>query len=313
MEKNKFWIIIVFAVLIYAFMGIYADFDNLIMALESFDWNFIILLIALTMMGYFIRFLRWNYFLKEVHVDLDLKDNLFVFFSGLAMTITPAKAGEIWKSWLIRDINPKYELNQTIPVVISDRLTDLLALVFLSMVGLVYYRQGISVILIIILLFAAFIIAIRSPTVSGRLISVLEKRAEKYSGDARSIHATFQILLGPKNLIVTTIMGIAAWFMECLALFITIYAFGEYLSVLMCTFTFSFASLAGAISMIPGGLGVAEATLSGLLQYFGLTSAIAVGAAIIIRFVTLWYGTILGMIVYFLGKSRIPKTRVNKT
>jgi uncharacterized protein (TIRG00374 family) len=307
MEKNKFWLIIVFAVLVYLLMSIYANFGDLIRALESFNWNFIILLIALTMIGYFIRFIRWNFFLKEVNVRLGLKDNLFVFFSGLAMTITPAKAGEIWKGWLIKDIHPEYSLNSTIPVVISDRLTDLLALVFLSMLGILYYRQGAYVILAIVLIFAAFILAIRSPTISEKLISILEKRAGKYSGDARSMHITFQKLLTPKNLIITTLLGIAAWFMECLALFFTVYAFGQHLSLILSIFTFSFASLAGAMSMIPGGLGVAEATLSGLLQYFGLSSAIAIGTAIIIRFVTLWYGTILGMCVYFFGKSRVKK------
>ena len=57
--------------------------------------------------------------------------------------------------------------------------------------------------------------------------------------------------------------------------------------------------------MIPGGLGVAEATLSGLLQFFGLTATLSVGVAIVIRFATLWYGTFLGLAVYLLGKSRI--------
>ncbi|MCE7699158.1 MAG: flippase-like domain-containing protein, partial [Methanobacterium paludis] len=79
------------------------------------------------------------------------------------------------------------------------------------------------------------------------------------------------------------------------------------LSILVSTFTFSFGSLAGALSMIPGGLGVAEATLSGLLQFFGLTATIAVGVAIIVRLATLWYGTLLGLAVYLLGKSKINK------
>ena len=48
------------------------------------------------------------------------------------MTITPAKAGEVWKGWLIKDINGD-GLSKTIPVIISDRLTDILALVVFSL------------------------------------------------------------------------------------------------------------------------------------------------------------------------------------
>lgn len=310
MEKNKIWIIIIFSVLVYVVMGVYADFDSLLSALKSFNWCFIPILIALTMIGYFIRFVRWNFFLKEVNVHLELKDNLFVFFSGLAMTITPAKAGEIWKSWLIKEINQEYALNQTVPVVISDRLADLLALVFLATLGIVYYQKGIFVILLILMLFVGFLILIKSPELSGRFISIFERRAGKYSGNAQTMHETFQKLLTIKNISIATLLGVLAWFMECLALFIIVYAFGSHLNLILSIFTFSFSSLAGALSMIPGGMGVTEATLSGILYYFGLTSVIAVGSAIIIRFVTLWFGTMLGMVIYLWGKSKILKNNI---
>lgn len=304
MEKNKFWLIIIFAVLVYAVLGVYADLGKLVSALETFDWAFFLVLIALATLGYFIRFLKWNYLLQGVGVKLKLKDNLFVYFSGLAMTITPAKAGEIWKGWLIREINGE-ELYKTIPVVISDRLSDILALVILSMMGIFYYRQGTYVIISVLLIFTIFILATRSKTISHHLIRILEKRAGKYSGNVHKMHITFQKTLTSEKLLITTILGLFAWFMECLALFFTIYAFGQHLDLVISTFIFSFASLAGAVSMIPGGLGVAEATLSGLLQYFGLSATVAVGVAIIVRFATLWYGTLLGLVVYLLGKSRI--------
>jgi uncharacterized protein (TIRG00374 family) len=304
MEKNRFWLVLIFAVVVYVVMGVYADLGDLLTALESFDWRFIILLLGLTTLGYLIRFVRWDYFLRGVGVKLNIRDNLFVYISGLSMTITPAKAGEIWKGWLIRDINGE-SLSKTVPVVISDRLTDILALVFLSLLGILYYKQGTYILVTILILFAGFVLAVRSEAVSNILIRVLEKRAGKYSKDVESMHQTFKETLTPKKLVVTTVLGLMAWFMECLALYLAILGFGDHLGMVVSTFTFSFASLAGALSMIPGGLGVAEATLSGLLQFFGLTATLSVGVAIIIRFATLWYGTFLGLAVYLLGKSRI--------
>jgi uncharacterized protein (TIRG00374 family) len=304
MEKNRFWLILIFAVVVYVVMGVYADLGDLLTALESFDWKFIILLLGLTTLGYLIRFVRWDYFLRGVGVKLNMRDNLFVYISGLSMTITPAKAGEIWKGWIIRDINGE-SLSKTVPVVISDRLTDIFALVFLSLLGILYYRQGTYIIVAILILFGVFVLAVRSEAVSNMLIRVLEKRAGKYSKDVESMHQTFKETLTPKKLVVTTVLGLMAWFMECLALYLAILGFGDHLGMVVSTFTFSFASLAGALSMIPGGLGVAEATLSGLLQFFGLTATLSVGVAIVIRFATLWYGTFLGLAVYLLGKSGI--------
>jgi uncharacterized protein (TIRG00374 family) len=304
MEINKIWLVLIFAIVVYVILGVYADFGNLLLALESFDWRYVIILLSLTTLSYFIRFLRWNFFLKGVGVNLNLKDNLFIYLSGLSMTITPAKAGEIWKGWLIKDINGD-SLSKTVPVVISDRLTDMLALVIFSLLGILYYKQGAFVIITILILFGGFLIAVRTETVSNLLISILEKRVGKYSKDVKSMHITFKETLTPKKLIITTGLGLMAWFMECMGLYLTIIGFGDHIGIIVSTFTFSFASLAGALSLIPGGLGVAEATLSGLLQFFGLTATISVGAAIIIRFSTLWYGTFLGIIVYLLGKSRI--------
>ena len=304
MANNKVWLVIIFAVVVYLIMGIYADFGSLLSAVEKFNWIFIPVMLILVMIAYMIRFLKWNLFLKSVGVNLKLKDNLFVFFSGLGMIITPAKVGEIWKGWLIKDINGE-SLSKTVPVVITDRVTDLIGLVILSLLGILYYKDGIYILMALILIFAGFFVAVRSEKISGKLISILENRAGKYSKDIKTMHATFLKLLNPKNMVGLSFLSVFAWFFECLALYFVIIGFGQSISVILSTFVFSFASLIGAISMIPGGLGIAEATISGMLQYFGLTSVDSVGVAIIIRFGTLWFGAILGFSVHFIFKKRI--------
>jgi len=311
MAKNKVWLIIIFAVAVYLIMGIYADWKTLISALKSFKWIFIPLMIILTTIAYLIRFYKWNFFLKNAGVNLDIKNNLFVFFSGLGMIITPAKVGEIWKGWLIKDINGE-SLSKTVPVVVVDRFTDLTGLIILSLAGILYYNEGAYILIILIVIFVVFYVMIRSKRISGKIISLLEKRAGKYSKDIKAIHITFEELMRPKGLVFTSFVSAFAWFFECLALYYVIMGFGESINIVISTFVFSFASLAGAVSMIPGGLGVAEGTITGLLQYFGLSAAISIGAAIIIRFGTLWYGAILGFSVYLIFKKRVIVEKQNR-
>jgi len=303
MAKGKFWLIILFAVVVYLIMGIYANFGNLLLALEKFNWLYLPLMIILVTLAYFVRFIKWNFFLRNVDVNLPLKQNLFVFFSGLSMTITPAKAGEIWKGWLIREINGE-NLSNTVPVVIVDRVTDVIGLIILSLTGILYYKSGIYVLLILVILFAAFIIAIKSEPISNRLISILETRAGRYSGDIKDMHETFKRSLASKYLVGMSLLAVVAWFLECLSIFFVIQGFGQSISLVLSVFLYSFASIVGAVSLIPGGLGVAEATLSGLLVIFGFSSSIAVGAALIIRLGTLWYGAILGFLIYSIFKRK---------
>ena len=303
MAKGKFWLIILFAVVVYVIMGVYANFGNLLSAFEKFNCLFLPLMLILVTLAYFVRFIKWNFFLRNVDVHLPLKENLFVFFSGLSMTITPAKAGEIWKGWLIREINGE-NLSKTVPVVIVDRVTDVIGLIILSLTGILYYKSGIYVLVILLILFAAFIVAIKSETISNRLISILETRAGRYSGDIKDMHKTFKKSLASKYLVGMSLIAVVAWFLECLSIYFVIQGFGQSISLVLSVFLYSFASIVGAISLIPGGLGVAEATLSGLLVVFGFSSSIAVGAALIIRLGTLWYGAILGFLVYMILKKK---------
>lgn len=288
-------------------MGIYADLGKLLVALENFNWILIPIIVIIVTISYFIRFFKWNFFLKHASVNLSLKDNLFVFFSGLAMIITPAKAGEVWKGWLIKEINGE-SLNKTVPVVIVDRMTDVIGLVILGLTGMIYYKSSIYIIGILIILFLVFAIIIKSKKVSAKIIGLLEGRALRYGGDLKVMHETFLKTMETKYLVGMSFLSVVAWFLECLTLFVIARGFHESLSILYSTFIFSFASLAGAVSMIPGGLGVADATISGLLVFFGLSSTAAVGTAIIVRFGTLWYGAILGFLVYILFKNRIKRT-----
>ena len=307
MAKNKFlYIIIFFAFVVYLVMGIYADVGKLLSIMEKFKWDFFILLLILTTISYVIRFIKWDLFLKRVDIRLNIRDNLFVFLSGFSMVMTPAKVGEVWKCWLIKDINGE-KLNKTVPVVIIDRITDVLGLIILAMLGVVYYMKGAYIIIVLLLLFSGFLIAVRSKTISGKIIFFLEKRMGKYADNIKTMHATFEILMKPPTLISMSFLSAVAWFFECLVMYLTIIGFGQSISITLSTFIFSFASLAGAVSMVPGGLGVAEGTISGIMQYFGIAPAVSVAITIIVRFVTLWYGTIIGLSVYFIFNKKIKR------
>jgi uncharacterized protein (TIRG00374 family) len=308
MEKSsKVWLIVLFAVVVYLLMGIYANFGRLLLMLKNFRWTFLFVLFVLATTNYFFRFLKWDFFLRKAGVYLNLKDNLFIFISGLSMIVTPGKLGEIWKGWLIKDINGD-ELSKTIPVVILDRITDVLGLAILSLFGVLYYKQGIYLLFLLLLFFLLFFVLLKSERLGGRFISKLETKMGRYAENVRAMHGTFKELSDPQDLIGMSILSAFAWFFECLGLYFVILGFNETMALPLATFIFSFASLAGAVSMIPGGLGVAEATISGLLQFFGIATAISVGIALIVRLGTLWYGAILGIVIYLLFRKDIKRT-----
>jgi uncharacterized protein (TIRG00374 family) len=304
MSKKKFVLIIVLAIGVYIAMGIYADLSQLARVIAEFEWGYLVALLGLTTAGYLLRYLKWDLFLRKAGILLPAKQNLFVFFSGLAMIVTPGKIGEIWKGWLIRDISGD-SLSKTVPVVILDRITDILSLILLSAVGILSYREGAPLLVILLVIIAGFYAAMRSGPISERMLGVLERHAGKYASDARAMHATFEQTMEPATLLGLSALNALAWSCECLGLYVVAVGFHEQISITLATFIFSFASLAGGVSMIPGGIGLAEATITGFLQVYGLGVASAIGIALVVRFGTLWYGVILGSAIHLTLRRRM--------
>jgi uncharacterized membrane protein YbhN (UPF0104 family) len=71
-------------------------------------------------------------------------------------------------------------------------------------------------------------------------------------------------------------------------------------------FVLSFSTIVGAVSSLPGGLGAAEASITGLLLLTvqGTHPQLVASAALLIRFFTLWFGVALGLAVLF-GSRRL--------
>ena len=68
--------------------------------------------------------------------------------------------------------------------------------------------------------------------------------------------------------------------------------------------THTASGLIGALSMLPGGLGSTEISMISILSMQGLSLKIASLSTLIIRLMTLWFATLLGLISLFVLKKK---------
>jgi uncharacterized protein (TIRG00374 family) len=106
-----------------------------------------------------------------------------------------------------------------------------------------------------------------------------------------------QVLIAPIALFWGVGIGIVAWFAECWGFYFILKGFGADISAISTSFIYSFSTLFGAVTMLPGGLGTTEASMTGLLNLQGISRSNAVGATIIIRLCTLWFAVAIGAFV----------------
>ena len=128
--KRKVILSTVIAGVLYLAFTIYADFDSVVNAFSQFNLMLLPVLLFLSFLNYFTRFLKWDYYLLIVKVKMKKLDSLSTFMSGLIMSVTPAKLGEVLKSVLVKEITGD-SISKTAPIILAERITDFLSLLTL--------------------------------------------------------------------------------------------------------------------------------------------------------------------------------------
>ncbi|MHA2176173.1 MAG: flippase-like domain-containing protein, partial [Candidatus Hodarchaeales archaeon] len=96
----------------------------------------IFIAIGLSFLNYVFRFWKWVLFTRSLNLNIPLLYNFKVFISGLALAITPAKAGEAIRAFLLNK-GTNVDLSKGLASTFSERLIDLLAVTILSIIGII--------------------------------------------------------------------------------------------------------------------------------------------------------------------------------
>lgn len=290
------------AALVYLVFSVRAGMDQVAAELGRFRLALIPAILALSLGNYALRFAKWQYFLRVLGVRLAAKESLRIFLAGLTMTITPGKAGELLKPYLVRTATGT-PLSTTVPALVAERGTDALALVALAMLGVgTYFAEGALTLFAIGGGFLGGIALLSSRRLSLGLIGLVDKvpRLGKLRPRLEETYLAFRACLSFGPLVVSTLLSVVAWGAEGVGFFLILRGFGvEAADLSVSLFLFSFSTIAGAPS--PGGLGVADVALQeGAARLIvGITQAQAVGAALFCRLATLWLGVAVGAIALF--------------
>ena len=303
----------VLAIVVASLLALFGDVREIGSALRAFPWWLLLPVLGLTVWNYALRFLKWQLYLHRLGIDgLPTSTSALVYLSGFAMSITPGKVGELIKSvWLQRFTGAP--INRTSAIVAAERLTDAFAMLVLAGIGATQFAFGRT-----LLAFAAVGGAIVVGLVlQRRFLLALVARAEHWRGVGRFVaHAVAFLdashdLLKPRLLATAVSLGVLSWAGECVAFWLILGGLDLPLTahlLLVATFVLAVSSIAGALSLLPGGLGVADASVAGMLILLvtdeRMSRGVAAAATLLIRFATLWFAVLLGALALALLQRR---------
>jgi len=299
MTPGKLIPLLIILALMAAGIGIYTDISQLAEHLVSFGWWTVAPALALALTNYLLRFVKWHYYLGAVGQSVLPSTSLLVYLSGLSMSVTPGKVGEVLKSYLLKKTSD-IPISASVPVVVAERLTDLLSLLVLALFGVISSGYGADIMIAASVL-CGLVIVVALWGRAGEFVidlacrlPVLARRREDLLGLQRSMLQ----LVGLKNLVAGTVISVAAWFAECLAFYLILEGAGIPFSIGNAVFVYSLGTIAGAVTMLPGGLIATEASMVFVLVevFAAATRAAAVTAVLIVRICTLWFAVLVGVL-----------------
>ncbi|MCK9210681.1 MAG: flippase-like domain-containing protein [Ignavibacteriaceae bacterium] len=311
--KRNIFISLAAAGLLYLLFSLYADFDKVLKAFSLFNWFLLPLLLLLSFSNYFTRFLKWDFYLRLLKIKIKKIDSFSVFMSGLIMSVTPGKMGELLKVYLVKQISGE-PISKTAPIIFAERITDFLSLIFIGLIGGYVYNFGRGIIIAVGIFFVIVTIALTNKNIGEAVINFFSKInfIKKYTEHAKAAYESSYQMLQPKPLFQMSLLSLAAWFFECLGYYLILTNFKIEISLLWASFSYAFATIVGAISMLPGGLGVTEGSLTVLLQQKHYSLEIAFASTFIIRIVTLWFAVLVGVVSVLLYQKRFGKITIEQ-
>ena len=301
-----------------AFGALTGGLDETLAALRGVPMTLVAAACGLSFVNYLVRFPRWERYRSLVGVELSRGRSLLIYLAGLSLTVTPGKVGEAYKSVLIRQ-HAGTAIHKTAPIVLAERVTDLLGFLILILgfslaggLGLdwIFWTAAGACLLICV--------AVTSPAFSALLVKLARALpgggwlAPKLKGALSSS----KTLLAPRELTSATLLAALGWGLECLACWLLARHFAPEVSLALCGHAFAVAAVAGAVVIFtPGGLGVTEASLYALLlaalgaEGLGESAGAAAAATVVLlaRLSTLWFAVVVGVVATALTARLEPR------
>jgi len=256
-------------------------------------------LLLLVLTGYLVRFGRWHWYLRHLGETVPWQDNLKAFFASFALTATPGKAGESVKAYFLKrssNVDPA----RSLAGLFAERFTDMFSVVLVICVGLFSLPQGRWIVIVIGGMQVAGIALLQRPrwVRRGVLLPLARwPKARQWVRPVDDMLTDTSALLRPRVLLGGILLGGLPWIGEGIAMYVLFDALGaEAIALHEAILIHAAATLFGAVTFLPGGLGGHEAASATLSLLYGATQVQAVVATVLIRLLTLWFAVGLGLV-----------------
>jgi hypothetical protein len=287
-----------FGILILAFLFTLTGFSTIFFILEKVSLFWILLSCTAILFSFVMRTWRWSVLLRSAGYVYP-RDILFkcLMFSWFLNYLIPARLGDIARAVALKTTSDA-PFGMTLSTIVIERIYDMITLALLLGIASLFFFQSsfvyieIGAFAIIAAMFCVLVILYRYdetiirffehrfPTIRQSLVLLKEGLAN--------------IVRNPGAMALCFILSFPVWLLEIASIFFAARSIGYDLSFVYATTAGVVAFLAQALPLTPAGLGIHEASITGVLMLFSVPSATGMSIALVDHFAR-------GLVIYVLG------------
>ncbi len=295
-------VLLLLTALLFAGAGILSGFSDIQKVFAQLPLSIYVIFVGSFALNTLCRGARWPLAAARLNIAVPTRRMWLFYVSGFALAATPGKLGTAIRLWFLKEKNGTPYQKST-PLYILDQATDLLAILALTLWGLIALTSTKGHFTTQIITISAILIASTTllmwPTAlrkSIKLFYVLTgRRARKKFGKVLAVSRRLHTLFNSKFLSFMLLFASLGWLAEIYALHAVTHALGHPISLQLAAGIFGLTILLSIFSFLPGGIGVAEISLTTLLTLTGMPLSAAIVVTALVRFFTLWLAVLIGL------------------
>lgn len=302
----------------YVVLAFYSDIHKISSQFMKINIEYLILVLLLETLAFSVRGYRQQKLLQIIGIKMSFFSSLKLFLAGYSMVVTPGGSGEVIKSQFLKNSH-ETSISKTSPIVIMERFHDLTAAVTIIIIMLFlsgnHLLTSLTMIVLSSIILGAIYILMRDIRFLTKLRNkILTIKFLNRFVPSNEFHETFVQLSGPRIMIIMWIISTISWSIDALSAYSAFLAMGINLGFVNTTQMVFVSTVFGALSFLPGGVGITEGSLIRFLVQSGLKVYTASSLVLFVRLTSIWYATALGFIAthFILRESTTKNNSTDK-
>jgi uncharacterized protein (TIRG00374 family) len=299
--KGSWWGIVLallFGIMILAFLFTLTGFSSIFSLLNQVSWTWILLSCIAILFSFFVRTWRWSVLLRSAGYVFP-RDILFkcLMFGWFLNYLIPARLGDIARAVALKT-TADAPFGVTLSTLVIERILDMVTLaLFLGIASLFFYKEAFVYVEIasFFIITALFLVLFIVYKYDERIIRLFEHRIPSIRQSLILLkEGLSNISKNPQALVLCCFLSVPVWLLEIASIFFAARSLGYNLSFVYSAVAGVVAFIAQALPLTPAGLGVHEASITGILMIFSVPGAMGMSIALVDHFAR-------GVVIYIFG------------